>query len=300
MTTDTLDRHPDRSCAHAVATCLPDEAAVRAYEQNGWHIAPPFLPHALLDEVTDAIAAYQAGHRDRALPARGARFSDWQPGDAAVVRNNEFCSLQSDGVRRLVEFPLLGAIAASLARSDTIRLFDDQAIVKPPSAAANPTAVGWHTDHSYWSTCSSNAMLTAWIPLHDTDVENGTLYVVSGSHRWPESEHLRGFNDPDLDGLADRLGRPVPSEAVVPMQLRKGQCSFHHMRAIHASAPNSGSHARVAVAVHMQDGTNRYRAFHTPTGDAVVLPHDRLCRRTIADEPDYADPAVFPVLYSAD
>ena len=195
-----------------------------------------------------------------------------QHGDG--VRNNEFCSLQTDGVRELALQPLIGAIAARLARTREIRLFDDQAVHKPAGAKAS-SAVGWHTDHSYWSTCTSERMLTAWIPLQDSDEHTGTLCVADGSHRWPESEHVRGFNDPDLGSLGRWLGRPVPEGAVVPLVVRKGQISFHHMRTLH-------------------------RDYAGADGAPIVLPHDRLCSRGPDGRPDYTDPRTFPVLWSAD
>jgi hypothetical protein len=275
---------------------LPDDADLERYERNGWYISPPVIPHAVLDRARVAIEAHHEGHRDRPLK-RTAKFSDWRPGDGDGVRNNEFCSLQNFGVRDLVALPILGAIAARLARAPAIRLFDDQAIYKPPAAGVqSPSAVGWHTDHSYWSTCTSDRMLTAWIPLHDAEVRNGTLYVISGSHLWPEAEHLRGFNNPDLDGIEARMGRRVPRELIEPMVLRKGQVSFHHMRAIHASAPNMAETPRFAVAVHMQDAANRYRPY-AAAGGGVVLPHDMLCRKGPDAAPDYADPDVFPRLW---
>lgn len=278
------------------ADLLPSEEDVRRYERDGWYISPPVIPHDLLDRVQLAIEAHHKGHRDRTLTT-SAKFSDWKPGDGDGVRNNEFCSLQNFGVRELVAFPLVGAIAARLARANAMRLFDDQAIYKPPAAAAQSSStVGWHTDHSYWSTCTSDSMLTAWIPLHDAEVQNGTLYVITGSHLWPEAEHLRGFNNPDLDGIETRMGRKIPPDLITPMVLKKGQMSFHHMRAIHASAPNTARTPRFAVAVHMQDDANRHRPYATPAGISVVLPHDILCRKQADGSPDYTDPAVFPQL----
>ena len=277
---------------------LPSEEDVARYEETGFHITSKVLPNDLLDRCGAAITEHHQGRRDHKL-REGASYSDWKPGDGDGVRNNEFCSLQNVGVRELALYPIIGAIAARLARSPEIRLFDDQAIFKPTVQSGGSNAVGWHTDHSYWSTCTSNDMLTAWIPLHDTSVANGTLFVVKGSHRWPESEHLRGFNDADLDSLEMRLQREVTEFQIVPVVMEKGQFSFHHMRSLHASAPNVALTPRVALAVHLQDAANSYRTYTTPTGEPVVLPHDQLCRRDESGLPDYADPQVFPTLWSA-
>lgn len=278
---------------------LPDETQISLYEQRGWHITDRLFSDEQLEQMRQAIDAHHAGHRDHALP-RSARFSDWQASDGQGVRNNEFCSLQNDAVRSLAWHPQLGAIAARLARASEIRLFDDQAVCKPPASEQDSSAVGWHTDHSYWSTCTSDRMLTAWIPLQDTNEVNGTLHVVNGSHLWPESEHLRGFNDADLSGLARRLGREVADADVIPLNLQRGQVSFHHMRAIHGSTNNRSQSGRYALAVHLQDGDNRHRVFNDNAGNPVVLPHDRLCRVTADGAPDYSDPAVFPVIWPID
>jgi hypothetical protein len=288
----------------AGAAFLPSEADVQAYERNGWFVTPPIVPHDLLDSVRAAIEVYHTGHRDRPLPGDGnrARFGDWRPGDGDGVRNNEFASLQSDGVRDLVHFPLIGEIAARLSRSTATRLWADSVIYKPPAPETKDmatSAVGWHTDHSYWSTCTSNSMLTVWVPLHDTSAANGTLCVVDGSHLWPESEHLRGFKETNLDlaTIGERIGRPIPPEIVRPIELKKGQVSIHHMRSLHASTPNRATYPRFAVAIHLQDGENRYRPFFTVEGVQVVLPHDRMARSGADGMPDYTDPAPFPQLW---
>ncbi len=282
---------------------LPTEDDVRAYEARGWHVTPPILESGLLDRVRVAIEAHQRGDRDHPLPSSGARYSDWTPGkDDGALRNNEFCSLQSEGVRELVMLPILGEIAARLARSPAIRLFDDQAIHKPGTADASSgrgarSAVGWHTDGAYWSTCTSERMLTAWIPLQDVGVENGTLCVIDGSHDWPEAVDQRGFNDPDLGAISARIGRAIPDAIITPLALRKGQVSFHHMRTLHGSTPNVSAGPRFAVAVHVQDADNRHRMFQTPQGQRIVLPHDQLCRPGPDGQPDYRDPRVFPQIW---
>jgi len=82
--------------------------------------------------------------------------------------------------------PVIGAIAARLTGSATIRLWDDQLVQKAPAVGSTGPVVGWHTDRAYWMTCTSEEMLTAWIPFRDCPEEIGPVLHVSGSHRWPE------------------------------------------------------------------------------------------------------------------
>jgi len=274
---------------------LPSDDEVEAYRQRGWHVTGDIVPIELLDRMRAVIDEHQHRPPDRRLSDE-IGHADWSPADGDGVRNSEFLSLQEPRARELSLMPLIGAIAARLAGTTSIRLFDDQAVFKPPDDGTS--VVGWHTDHSYWSTCTSTRMLTAWIPFEDSSVENGTIMVVDGSHLWPESEHIRQFNEPDLTRLSEHMGRPVSESSIIPLELRKGQVSFHHMRSVHASAANRTAAPRLADAVHLQDGKNAYRPVFDTAGNPIVLPHDRLCRRTPDGRPDYADPAVFPSLWS--
>jgi ectoine hydroxylase-related dioxygenase (phytanoyl-CoA dioxygenase family) len=274
---------------------LPSEEDIVNYETHGWYVSPKIFDDALLDDAKMAIKRHHSGARDQALSAK-ANFADWRPGDEDKVRNNEFFSLQNHDIRDLCHHPLIGAIAARLSRASAIRLFDDQAICKPGGDNGDKTVVGWHTDHSYWSTCTSTRMLTAWIPLQDTNTNLGTLMVIDGSHKWPEVEHMRSFNNPDLHNLSDQIGRDIPEEAYIPIELEKGQVSFHHMRLLHASGSNRSNRDRLAVAVHVQDSDNRYHKIYADR-KLVVLPHDEICRRQPNGDPDYTDQDVFPTLW---
>lgn len=276
---------------------LPSEDDIVNYETRGWYVSPKIFDSALLDGAKQAIKRHHSGTRDKALSSK-ANFADWQPGDEDTVRNNEFFSLQNQDIKGLCHHRLIGAIAARLSRSSAIRLFDDQAICKPGGDNDDKTIVGWHTDHSYWSTCTSTKMLTAWIPLQDTNTELGTLMVIDGSHKWPEVEHIRSFNNPDLHNLSEQIGRDIPEQAYIPIELEKGQISFHHMRLLHASGPNRSKRDRQAVAVHVQDADNRYQKVYAG-GKLLVLPHDEICCRQPNGDPDYTDQEVFPILWEA-
>src|SRR6478609_9240353 len=110
---------------------LPTVEQVASYRKHGWYVSGKIIPHELLDHMRGLIHDHQHRPRfTRLSPQIG--HSDWEPGHGAGVRNSEFLSVQLPMARRLSMLPAVGAIAARLAGSASVRLFDDQAVVKPP------------------------------------------------------------------------------------------------------------------------------------------------------------------------
>ena len=276
---------------------LPSPADVEQYQTLGYWISPPIFS---TDEIEDALfgcECFYAGERDYHLHEQLSVFGGWRPEHGDVLRINDYVSLQKRELARLVQKPLLGAIAARLCGSSVIRLWHDQLIYKPPERQAGTTAIGWHTDKAYWHTCTSDRMLTAWIPLTDCDAALGTLMVVAGSHKW--AGDLRGFHLTALEASEAGLTSPDGSLQKVPLTLRAGQVSFHHCHTVHGSGANVAARPRISVSVHLQDGENRYRKAMAPDGEAGWHRNDMLCRRT-GGEPDYADRDICPELWRAE
>lgn len=234
---------------------LPGPDDVAFYREHGWWISPEgFVPDDVLDAAARGQERLYADDLDRRIPERAGL--GWQPshGDD-VLRKNDFASRLVDELDTLVRYPAIGAAAAALAGTDEIRLWHDQLLYKPPEADGRAPVVGWHTDRQYWGTCSSETMLTAWVPFHDVGEEIGTLEFVDGSHRWSREAHGLDFFGSDLETQEAGLGRPVTKAAA---RMKRGQVSFHDCRTIHGSGPNRSGEPRRALAIHLQTGDNRW------------------------------------------
>lgn len=277
---------------------LPTEKDIAFYEEHGWYVTPKVLDDKIISDAILAAESYHDGKRDRTLSVSSG-YSDWKSGDGNGVRNNEFVSLQNDTFRDFVMQPIIGAIAARLARTPEIRLLDDQLIFKPPLDNKLATVVGWHSDGAYWATCSSHNLLTAWIPFHDVDEDRGTLVVLDGSHKWRGLEHTRFFHEAQLDNIEEKLRSEGRIFKRVPMNLKKGQIEFHHRWTLHASYPNRSSLSRLGLAIHLQDQTNHYQSASTSDGRKIELVHERMCRPLPSGDPDFSDPNVFPTLWKS-
>ena len=275
---------------------LPTEEDVLFYEEHGWYISKKVLSDEIINEAIRGSDRFYNGERDGQLPV-DTGYSNWKPEDGYdIVRNNEFVSLQNRELKKLVMQPIIGAIASRLARTNSIRLLDDQLVYKPPQDPDGKSAVGWHADRAYWSTCTSHNLLTAWIPFHDCDESIGPLVVLDGSHKWSNIEDSRFFNNPNLEDMEQKFRDWGRKTVKIPMTLKKGQISFHHCWTIHGSLPNYSNFSRLAFAAHLQDEDNRYQPFWTKQGKKVLIADELMCRKLPNGNPDFSDPAVFPVL----
>jgi ectoine hydroxylase-related dioxygenase (phytanoyl-CoA dioxygenase family) len=280
---------------------LPTEEDITFYEEHGWYISKKVVPDEILEQSIEASERYFQGERDFQIPINSG-FKDWKPGDTEIIRNCEFVSLQSLQLRKLARLPIIGAIAARLTRSKSVRLLDDQIISKPPVKEFETTTIGWHVDKAYWSTCSSDHLLTAWIPMRDCDESCGPLMILDRSHHWPrpELQESRYFNFPNHKEFEQEFVNRGRQVVKVPMAMKKGQMSFHHCWAVHGSAPNHSQVDRLAMAIHIQDEANKYRAFWDKNGNPVHICDDNLCQKLPNGNPDYRDPDIFPMLWPVD
>jgi hypothetical protein len=284
---------------------LPTDAEVEQYADRGWYLTRKLLTDAETDRLVAASEAFYAGARSRRLPHRPPTLAYWEPDRGDVQRHNDYVHYESDEIAAILRKPLIGAVAARLARADEIRLFQSTLILKPPRPDEPSNLVPWHFDKHYWQTCTSERMLTAFIPFHDCDESMGTITMVDGSNRWKEiggddstTRHFAHRDAAELEHLLVENAEFNNSEVrKIPMVIPKGHMSFHHCRTYHGSGGNLSDRPRRAISLHLQDGDNRYRPVSLSDGTPVRYNHDYLVRRTASDEPDYSDPDFCPVLW---
>jgi len=306
MTTTTAkSSHPQFALTDAEAALLPSDAEVEAYAEHGWYLTGKLFTDEEIDALAAAVDRYYAGERSRELPARPPKLAAWQPSDGPVQRHNDYVHYESDAIAKILCKPLIGAVAARLAEADQIRVFQSTLIYKPPIAGEPTNIVPWHFDRHYWSSCTSERMLTAFIPFHDCDEELGTITMVDGSHRWEEIgredsmvKHFAERDKTDLERvLAENAAHNGTEIRKIPMLIPKGHMSFHHCRLYHGSGPNRSTRPRQAISFHLQDGENENRRFELSDGGLATYNHDVLVRRLPDGRPDYADPEFCPVLW---
>lgn len=114
--------------------------------------------------------------------------------------------------------------------------------------ATDPAFVSWHQDSTYWG-LSSPDVATAWVALTPSNEANGAMAVMPGSHKLDQMPHRDTFHRHNLLTRGQEIAVEVDEAQAVPLTLRPGEMSLHHVRLVHGSAPNPSLDRRIGFAI---------------------------------------------------
>ncbi|MCC6731047.1 MAG: phytanoyl-CoA dioxygenase family protein [Chthonomonadales bacterium] len=249
----------------------PTPEEIAAYRDDGFVVLHGFLEPAELEEWRAAVEEAVAARQGAGLPGgrwrRDEEHSDDYYERVFVQRVNLW--MDSPRLRGLLLDERIGRLAADLAGVGGVRIWHDQALIKPPWA--NPTA--WHLDAPYWSFSSRDA-ISLWLALDDATVRNGCMYFLPGTHRRATYDNVSiGRNLGALFGVYPDWASEEPRAA----EMRAGSCSFHNGLVAHAAGPNMTPRPRRAMTCgFMPDGA-------TFNGKQNILSDAQVARLTVGD-----------------
>lgn len=243
------------------------EAQRAEYLERGYLTTPSLLDGEEIARLRRAVERLFLCDYDRDLyPFDRVYTYDLDSPELRKVNNGWWLS---DDIRSLVLSPKLAAVAAQLMEADEVRIWHDQVVLKPGVGPDRPdfaeANIGWHQDYAHWQVSSSQRMCTMWIALQDTDLENGGMRTIVGSHRWGLLQDADSFHDKDLENLRQRYmaNRDWVDE---PCILKAGQASIHHCLCMHGSGPNLTYDPRMCIIIHYMPGGTFYRGRIAPSG----------------------------------
>jgi len=149
------------------------------------------------------------------------------------------------GLHDVLWNPAFVMAAAQLLQAP-VRFWHDQIFYKP---ARHGGVVAWHQDYSYWTRTTPMAHLSCWIGLDDSTIDNGCVHYVPRSHQW-ELLPITGLAS-DMDSIQTVLSEKQQNEfQPVPVELKKGEASFHHPLMVHGSFENQTERPRRAIVIN--------------------------------------------------
>lgn len=246
------------------------QTQIEQYRQQGFILIEGFLEPAELEHWRSSTAeAIQM----RLANSQG--LSNQADPDAFYAQVFTQCLRLADihaGMAELIFNEDLGRMAGTLAGVDGIRIWHDQALVKPPYG--NHTA--FHMDNPFWSFHSKHA-LSIWLALDDATLANGCLWYLPGTHQEATFQSA---------GIGENLGdlfKTYPQWKklkAVPATCVAGSAVFHNGLVAHGAGTNMTPYPRRAMTcAYMPDGS-------TFNGIKNVLPDDYYASLKVGDRLD--------------
>jgi phytanoyl-CoA hydroxylase len=192
-----------------------------AYREHGYVLVGGVFGRPEVDEMRDAIdrilAAVRGTEHDRDHTWRG----DLPEDELSEFRLKGFHDLQYHEAvfMRMASHPRLVDVLTQLI-GPNVQLHHTKMLVKPPERGA---PFPMHQDYPYFPH-TRHSVLAASVHLDDTDVENGCLHVVPGSHELGPLE---------ATGASRDVAAEYPLESGVPCPARAGDVLFFNYLTIH-------------------------------------------------------------------
>jgi ectoine hydroxylase-related dioxygenase (phytanoyl-CoA dioxygenase family) len=205
------------------------------------------------DDQVETLRAELAALVDPGHPANGL-FYEYNSNESVDPARVLFHALGAwritPGFHDILWHPAF-TVPASQLLAGGVRFWHDQLFCKP---AHHGGVVAWHQDYSYWTRTRPMSHLTCWIGLDDATRDNGCLQYIPGSHRW-ELLPVTGLAG-DMNAIQSVLSQEQKKAfRPVAIELRRGECSFHHPLLVHGSFENSTDGPRRATVINVfRDG----------------------------------------------
>ena len=176
------------------------------------------------------------------IAAPGPYFHGYEVAGEGSFHGNLRVWETHDGFRRYCFESPLPRVAQDLMRTSRVNLFYDQLFVKD---AGTDSPTRWHNDQPYWPVRGRQVM-SFWLALDPTDLANGGLEFVAGSHRWdrwfqPEPfgpTAVAGYEpNPDYEPMID-VEAERDRHRILSWDLEPGDVLAFHALTVHGAPPN--------------------------------------------------------------
>lgn len=216
------------------------------------------------DEVNQMRQALD-GILDRAAKSKLDRSATWQ-GDylppeelkKLVLKGFHDVHYHDAAFLLALSHPNMRAILSRLI-GPNVQLHHSKMLVKPPEKGA---AFPLHQDYPYFPH-ENHSMLAASVHLDDSDMENGCLCVIPGSHKMGPVPHVGSYY---LDH------REYPLSKATPCPAKAGDVLFFNYLTIHGSDINRSDRIRRNVLFQYRDAADLPTAnVHVNWGQGLMV-----------------------------
>ncbi len=179
---------------------------------------------------------------------------------ADSLRKMGHLAFYDEGFQNHARNPKILDIIESLLGPD-IKLYQDQLFMKPPRIGSRQR---YHQDMPLGFYIDPPDMVTCWVALTNSTIENGCVWMLPGTHEFgiTEKSVWAKYEQMSVEGR-------LPEER--PLEMKAGDCSFHHGLILHSSRPNLTNQRRRGYATHYVSAHCRYTGPPERENDAMLM-----------------------------
>ena len=225
---------------------LPDEKAIRAYEEDG----VVCLRGAFSKEWVDLLDSEMEEALGVPYPSEYA-FTVAEPDEPGFFFVDSLVWQRFDQFKRFAFDSPAPDIAQRIMRTQGLVFYFDAVFQKNPGTTRETP---WHYDETYWPLTGTQScnMWTAVDPVPKA----AALYLVRGSHKWTTDYNPAPFG-PDIS-YANLPDRPAPpawhkrpgDHEIVYAELDRGDCMIFNFRTHHFAPGNTLQQRRRTMSTH--------------------------------------------------
>ena len=238
-----------------------EQRQVQFFQQNGYLKYGPVLNMDEVQELRDGldrVIQIELNGGDDSEPEFefGHDLRSQNPSGRVIT---QFLNMwkRETAYERLLHHPTISGVLCDLLNTSQVRLWHDQVISKPPG---DNDHFRFHQDFYFWP-LDRPEIVSCWLALDDATVDSGCMHVIPASHLDPRfgptghKEELRAKERNEItESERDKVAKQ-PASFGKPIQIKAGECMFHHCLNFHATPANiSPNQRRAHVMIFMAKG----------------------------------------------
>lgn len=230
---------------HVYPTITDEQAAF--YRENGYLVVEGALSQAEIDELRQETTRICRGERGELR--RGYTHTPDETDDEVMSKYLciHFPHKVSAIMHKHLGHPVIADVLTKVI-GPNVKCMQSMLFIK----SSGKPGQAWHQDEDYIPT-RDRSLAGAWMALDDATIENGTLWVLPGSHKhgilWPQEAQ----NDERFDCTSESYGFPYSDDQAVAVEVKAGAIVFFNGYLLHRSLPNyaASGYRRVLVNHYM-------------------------------------------------
>ena len=233
-------------------------SVVEFYREHGYLVVPDALSPLEIEELRGETLAICRGDRG---DVKGFVPGDRRDTEEDILRRYlciHFPHKISATMERYLGTPVMKDVLTQVI-GPNVKCMQSMLFIK----ATGKPGQAWHQDE-YFIPTRDRSLVGGWIALDDATVENGSLWIIPGSHRrgiiWPQHDH----EDRRFDCAGEAYGFPYKDEDAIPVEVKAGTIVFFNGYLLHRSFPNRADSGYRRVLVNHYMSAESLLPWHPP------------------------------------